>query len=213
MNCSRCSCSGRCGSDLRHRRSCPGAGETCGRAGGRIAAPVQIRPPSLGPGRSPIRCGSRRHPSPWRPAVPVHDPAVRARQALVSTAWPPEDHLDPEAVAAADLALTQGEATGAGTAHCPTVPWLFLPLRTPEGAVGVIGAALSDDVPSTLRHELCSRRWPSSRPRPWNGRGSARRSLPPGLPPRPSGFATLCWPRSATTSAPRWRRSWGPRPV
>jgi two-component system sensor histidine kinase KdpD len=32
-----------------------------------------------------------------------------------------------------------------GTAHCPTVPWLFLPLRTPEGAVGVIGAALSDD--------------------------------------------------------------------
>jgi two-component system sensor histidine kinase KdpD len=66
---------------------------------------------------------------------------------VVSTAWPPEDHLDPEAVAAADLALTQGEATGAGTAHCPTVPWLFLPLRTPEGAVGVIGAALSDDVP------------------------------------------------------------------
>jgi two-component system sensor histidine kinase KdpD len=64
---------------------------------------------------------------------------------VVSTAWPPEDRLDPAALAAAGLALTEGEATGMGTAHCPTVPWLFLPLRTPEGAVGVIGAALSDD--------------------------------------------------------------------
>ncbi|WP_244630110.1 sensor histidine kinase [Microvirga tunisiensis] len=65
---------------------------------------------------------------------------------VVSAAWPPKDQLDPEALAAASLALTRGEATGRGTAHCPTVPWLFLPLRTPEGAVGVIGAALSDDV-------------------------------------------------------------------
>lgn len=64
---------------------------------------------------------------------------------VVSTAWPPEDRLDPEALAAASLALTKGEATGVGTAHCPTVLWLFLPLRTPEGAVGVIGAALTDD--------------------------------------------------------------------
>ncbi|WP_237050621.1 DUF4118 domain-containing protein [Microvirga ossetica] len=65
---------------------------------------------------------------------------------VVSTAWPPADRLDPEALAAASLALTKGEATGMGTAHCPTVPWLFLPLRTPEGTIGVIGAALSDAI-------------------------------------------------------------------
>jgi two-component system sensor histidine kinase KdpD len=62
----------------------------------------------------------------------------------MSAAWPPEDHLDPEALAAADLALRNGEATGLGTALCPTVPWLFLPLRAPEGAIGVIGVAQSD---------------------------------------------------------------------
>ncbi|WP_262266129.1 DUF4118 domain-containing protein [Microvirga yunnanensis] len=65
----------------------------------------------------------------------------------MSAAWPPEDHLNPEVLAAADLALMQGEPVGAGTALCPTVPWLFLPLRTPEGATGVIGIALPDDAP------------------------------------------------------------------
>jgi K+-sensing histidine kinase KdpD len=65
----------------------------------------------------------------------------------VSAAWPPEDHLDPEALSAAEHALAKGEATGLATAFCPTVPWLFLPLRTPEGAIGVIGVAMPTDAP------------------------------------------------------------------
>jgi two-component system sensor histidine kinase KdpD len=65
----------------------------------------------------------------------------------VLAAWPPEDRLDPDALSAANLALTNGETTGAGTTLCPTVPWLFLPLRTPDGAVGVIGLAQADDAP------------------------------------------------------------------
>ncbi|WP_262271530.1 DUF4118 domain-containing protein [Microvirga yunnanensis] len=63
----------------------------------------------------------------------------------MSAAWPPEDRLDPEVLSAAELALGNGEATGLGTALRPTVPWLFLPLRAPEGAIGVIGVAQSDD--------------------------------------------------------------------
>jgi two-component system sensor histidine kinase KdpD len=80
----------------------------------------------------------------------LHSPCVillsEEGRLVVSAAWPPEDQLDPQALAAAGLALTKGEATGIGTALCPTVPWLFLPLRTPEGAIGIIGAAQSDDV-------------------------------------------------------------------
>ncbi|WP_052003178.1 DUF4118 domain-containing protein [Microvirga sp. BSC39] len=66
---------------------------------------------------------------------------------VVSAAWPPEDQLDPEALSAANLALTKGETTGAGTTLCPSIPWLFLPLRTPDGAVGVIGLAQANDAP------------------------------------------------------------------
>ncbi len=65
----------------------------------------------------------------------------------VLAAWPPEDQLDPEALSAANLALTREDTTGAGTMLCPTVPWLFLPLRTPDGAIGVIGLAQADDAP------------------------------------------------------------------
>jgi two-component system sensor histidine kinase KdpD len=66
---------------------------------------------------------------------------------VVSAAWPPEDQLDPEALSAANLALAKGETTGAGTTLCPSIPWLFLPLRTPDGAVGVIGLAQANGAP------------------------------------------------------------------
>jgi two-component system sensor histidine kinase KdpD len=64
----------------------------------------------------------------------------------VAAAWPPVDQIDPEALSAAELALAEVEPSGVGTTLYPPVTWFFLPLRTPEGAVGVIGAALSDDV-------------------------------------------------------------------
>ncbi len=83
----------------------------------------------------------------------LHCPCVilfpeRGRLGVVA-AWPPEDHLDPEALSAADLALAKGEATGLATTLCPAVPWLFLPLRTPEGTIGVIGVALPNNAPLT----------------------------------------------------------------
>lgn len=62
----------------------------------------------------------------------------------IAAAWPPEERLDPEVLVAADLALTSGEASGMGTALGRAVPWLFLPLRTPDGPIGVIGIALAD---------------------------------------------------------------------
>jgi two-component system sensor histidine kinase KdpD len=65
----------------------------------------------------------------------------------VSAAWPPLDQIEAVALSAAKLALMHDDAAGAGTASCPDVPWLFLPLRTPEGPIGVIGLAQPADAP------------------------------------------------------------------
>jgi two-component system sensor histidine kinase KdpD len=59
----------------------------------------------------------------------------------MSAAWPPEDELDPASMAAANRAFANADMTGAGTQELPIVPWLFLPLRTPDGPIGVIGVA------------------------------------------------------------------------
>lgn len=67
----------------------------------------------------------------------------------VSAAWPPDDQVSPKALAAATLALSQEQATGAGTSVDPTIPWLFLPLRTPSGAIGVLGVAHPNNAPLT----------------------------------------------------------------
>ena len=69
----------------------------------------------------------------------------------IAAAWPPDDQLDPESLALAELALSRGEATGMGTAFRPETPWLFLPLRTPNGAIGVIGARLSEPLSPETR--------------------------------------------------------------
>jgi len=56
-------------------------------------------------------------------------------------AWPPEDTLDTATMTAARWAFSHDEPAGADTATLPTVPWLFLPLKTPRGIVGVVGTA------------------------------------------------------------------------
>ncbi|HVY21080.1 MAG TPA: sensor histidine kinase KdpD [Bauldia sp.] len=56
-------------------------------------------------------------------------------------AWPPEDALDAATMTAARWAFTHNEAAGAETGTLPTVPWLFLPLRTARGSAGVVGVA------------------------------------------------------------------------
>ena len=63
-------------------------------------------------------------------------------------AWPPEDTLDAASMSAARWAFSHDEPAGFETATLPIVPWLFIPLRTPRGQVGVIGIAQGGDAPS-----------------------------------------------------------------
>ncbi len=59
-------------------------------------------------------------------------------------AWPPEDVLDTATMTAARWAFSHDEPAGADTATLPTVPWLFLPLKTPRGLVGVVGTVRTE---------------------------------------------------------------------
>jgi len=60
---------------------------------------------------------------------------------MLKAAWPPEDALDTASMTAARWAFTHDEPAGADTATLPTVPWLFVPLRTSQGPLGVVGAS------------------------------------------------------------------------
>jgi two-component system sensor histidine kinase KdpD len=67
------------------------------------------------------------------------------QELALRAAWPPEDSLDTASMSAARWAFAHDEAAGAGTGTLPTVPWLFLPLRTPRNRVGVVGVACGGD--------------------------------------------------------------------
>jgi two-component system sensor histidine kinase KdpD len=60
---------------------------------------------------------------------------------VLTAAWPPEDTLDTASMSAARWAFSHNEPAGAGTATLPTVAWLFVPLVTARGAIGVAGVA------------------------------------------------------------------------
>lgn len=76
------------------------------------------------------------HASLARPTVVL---LGEAGEPVLTAAWPPEDELDTAAMTAARWALSRKEPAGAGTTTLPTVPWLFLPLSSTHGAVGVVG--------------------------------------------------------------------------
>ncbi len=59
----------------------------------------------------------------------------------IAAAWPPQDDLDTASMTAARWAFTNDEPAGSGTSTLPTVPWLFLPMRTPRKRVGVTAVA------------------------------------------------------------------------
>ena len=61
-------------------------------------------------------------------------------------AWPPEDALDAAPMTAARWAFSHGEPAGADTGTLPIVPWYFVPLRTGEKKLGVIGVAKPEGV-------------------------------------------------------------------
>ncbi len=71
-----------------------------------------------------------------RPTVVLLD---QSDDLTLRAAWPPEDMLDAASMSAARWAFSHDEPAGFETGTLPIVPWLFLPLRTPRGRVGVIG--------------------------------------------------------------------------
>lgn len=63
----------------------------------------------------------------------------------IAAAWPPLEALGTGEMTAARWALKHDEPAGTDTATLPSVGWLFLPMRTAHGVLGVIGVGLGDD--------------------------------------------------------------------
>jgi len=63
--------------------------------------------------------------------------------AIVS-GFPPEDHLDPEDWAAARRAWSRGRAAGWAEPDSEAGTWLFIPMRTASGPIGLLGVAFED---------------------------------------------------------------------
>jgi two-component system sensor histidine kinase KdpD len=57
----------------------------------------------------------------------------------VRAGYPPEDMLDDSDIAAAKWVWEHGTAAGRGSDTLPGAKWLFLPMRTGRGTVGVVG--------------------------------------------------------------------------
>ena len=57
----------------------------------------------------------------------------------IAAGYPPEDQISDKDAAAADWAWTNGRKAGRGSTTLPTSEWLFLPLKTAHGSVGVLG--------------------------------------------------------------------------
>ena len=66
-------------------------------------------------------------------------------QLAVAGGFPPEDKLDLRDMSAARYCWDRGEAAGRGSATLPAARWLFLPVRTSERRLAVIGIAYEDD--------------------------------------------------------------------
>lgn len=73
----------------------------------------------------------------------------------ISAGYPPEDQLDDKSAGAADWAWSHGKPAGRGSATLPAADWLFLPLKTARGPVGVLGVQMTEDAdmpsPAQLR--------------------------------------------------------------
>ena len=57
----------------------------------------------------------------------------------IAAGYPPEDQIGDKEAAAADWTWVNGRPAGRGSTTLPTADWLFLPLRTARGPVGVLG--------------------------------------------------------------------------
>jgi two-component system sensor histidine kinase KdpD len=70
----------------------------------------------------------------------------------IAAGYPPEDHLTDAANAASEWAWRHGKPAGWKSDTLPLSEWLFLPLRTATGPVGLLGVAF-DDAETTLAPE------------------------------------------------------------
>jgi two-component system sensor histidine kinase KdpD len=74
----------------------------------------------------------------------------------IAAGYPPEDQLDDRSAAAADWAWTHCKIAGRGSSTLPTSLWLFLPMKTARGPVGVLGVQMTEDadIPSQEQMRL-----------------------------------------------------------
>jgi two-component system sensor histidine kinase KdpD len=63
----------------------------------------------------------------------------------VAAGYPPEDDLDAVSAAAAGWAWANGRAAGRGSTVMSAADWLFLPMQTAHGPVGVLGVQMAED--------------------------------------------------------------------
>lgn len=69
----------------------------------------------------------------------------RGEDLEIAAGYPPEDRLDDNDWEAARTAWTRSTPTGRGAATLPSAGWLFLPLSTTRGPVGVLGMQAEGD--------------------------------------------------------------------
>jgi two-component system sensor histidine kinase KdpD len=74
----------------------------------------------------------------------------------IAAGYPPEDTLDEKSAAAAEWAWSHGQLAGLGSATLPVADWLFLPMSTARGPVGVLGVQMPEqaDLPSPEQARL-----------------------------------------------------------
>ena len=62
----------------------------------------------------------------------------------IASGYPPEDQMSPTAWGAARWAWQHGQAAGWSSGTLPGSEWLFLPLRTARGALGLLGVSFEN---------------------------------------------------------------------
>ena len=62
----------------------------------------------------------------------------------IASGYPPEDEMSPTAWGAAQWAWEHGQAAGWGSGTLPGSEWLFLPLKTARGPVGLLGVSFEN---------------------------------------------------------------------
>jgi two-component system sensor histidine kinase KdpD len=72
-------------------------------------------------------------------------PNAQTRRLEIRVGYPPEDEIDDQDLAAATWTWDHGQAAGRNAETLPGAKRLFLPMRTGEGLVGVIGLQRLDD--------------------------------------------------------------------